>query len=124
MASKRVNQINALLQQKLGELFLVEMNFPAGALVSITRVETTGDIRHCAVFLSVLPEKFEDGVLSLLNKRLPFLHHELMKALTLSRIPTLHFRLDKREKSASSIEALLDKVKAELPPEETITEAK
>lgn len=117
MPSKRVNQLNSLLQQKLGELFLTEMQFPDGAVVTITRVETTGDIRHCAVFLSVLPEKFEAGILSLLNKRLPFLHHELMKALTLSRIPTLHFRMDIREKSASNIEALLDKVKAELPPE-------
>lgn len=117
MPSKRVNQLNALLQQKLGEIFLIEMNFPAGTVVTITRVETTGDIRHCVVFLSVLPEKFEAGVLTLLNKRLPFLHHELMKSLTLSRIPTLHFRMDTREKSASNIEALLDKVKAELPPE-------
>ncbi len=117
MPSKRVNQLNALLQQRLGEMLLTEFDFPLGAVVTITRVETTGDIRHCVVFLSVLPEKFEGGVVSLLNKRLPFLHHELMKALTLSRIPTLHFRLDKREKSAHSIEALLDKVKAETPPE-------
>lgn len=118
MPSKRVNQINALLQQKLGELLLTEMTFPKPALVSITRVETTGDIRHCAVFLSVLPDTFEAGVLSLLNKRLPFLHHELMKALTLSRIPTLHFRIETRGKASGDIEALLDKVKAELPPEE------
>jgi len=97
---------------------LTEFNFPKGSVVTITRVETTGDIRHCAVFLSVLPENFEAGVLSLLNKRLPFMHHELMKALTLSRIPTLHFRIEPRGKASGNIEALLDKVKAELPPEE------
>ncbi|MEK7518728.1 MAG: ribosome-binding factor A [Patescibacteria group bacterium] len=117
MPSKRVNQLNALLQQKLGELLLTEFTFPKGALVSITRVETTGDIRHCAVFLSVLPDTFEAGVLSLINKRLPFLHHELMKQLTLSRIPTLHFRIEMRGKASGDIEKLLDQVKAEMPPE-------
>jgi ribosome-binding factor A len=41
-----------------------------------------------------------------------------MKALTLSRIPTLHFRIETRGKAAGDIEKLLDQVKAELPPEE------
>jgi len=118
MPSKRVHQLNSLLQQKLGGLFLTDFSFPPGAVVTITRVETTGDIRHAVVFLSVLPDTFEAGVLSLLNKRLPFLHHELMKALTLSRIPTLHFRIETRGKAAGDIEALLDKVKKELPPED------
>lgn len=117
MPSKRVLQLNALLQQKLGELFLTEINFATGALVSITRVETTGDIRHANVFLSVMPDTYENGVLALLEKRLPFIQHELMKRLTLARIPTLHFRMDKREQSAAHIEALLDKVRKELPPE-------
>jgi ribosome-binding factor A len=120
MPSKRVLQLNALLQQKLGELFLTEMNFAAGTLVSITRVETTGDIRHANVFLSVMPNTYEDGVVSLLTKRQPFIQHELMKTLTLARIPTLHFRMDKREQQAASIEALLDKVKKDLPPETEI----
>lgn len=118
MPSKRVQQLNSLLQQKLGEIFLTEFQFPENAVVTITRVETTGDIRHCVVFLSVLPETYEGGTVSILNKRLPFLHHELMKRLTLSRIPTLHFRIETRGKAAGDIEALLDKVKAEMPPEE------
>ncbi|MEK7570138.1 MAG: ribosome-binding factor A [Patescibacteria group bacterium] len=119
MPSKRVHQLNALLQQKLGALFLMELSFAPGAMVSITRVETNGEIRHAVVFLSVLPEKFEKGVISLLNKRLPFIHHELMKQLTLSRIPTLHFRIETRGKAVTDIEKLLDKVKAEMPPEES-----
>lgn len=119
MPSKRVHQLNALLQQKLGQLFLMEIQFPEKSVVTITRVETTGDIRHCAVFLSVLPEKYENGAISILNKRLPFIHHELMKALTLSRIPTLHFRIETRGKAVTDIEKLLDKVKAEMPPEES-----
>ncbi|MFA6042403.1 MAG: 30S ribosome-binding factor RbfA [Patescibacteria group bacterium] len=120
MPSKRVNQLNALLQQKLGELFLTEINFAAGTLVSITRVETTGDIRHCSVFLSVMPEEYGNGVLNLLQKRLPFLQHELMKRLTLARIPSLHFRLDIRGQNAAHMEALLDEVKKTLPPEEEV----
>lgn len=97
----------------------MEMQFPENAVVTITRVETTGDIRHCVVFLSVLPETYEGGVVSILNKRLPFLHHELMKQLTLSRIPTLHFRIETRGKNVGGIEDLLDRVKAELPPEDS-----
>ncbi|RJO59773.1 30S ribosome-binding factor RbfA [Candidatus Parcubacteria bacterium] len=115
MSSKRINQINSLLHQKLGEIFLSEFNFPAGALVSITRAETTGDLRHAKIYLSVIPDKFSGGVLALINKRLPFLHHELMKQLVLQRIPTLHFVIDEREKKALKIEALLDRVKREEP---------
>jgi len=113
MPSKRINQLNSLLQQKLGEIFLTEFNFPPPALVSIIRVETTGDIRHAKVFLSVIPDEYGAGALALIKKRLPFLQHELMKTLVLQRIPTLHFVIDLREKKAQKIEALLDKVRRE-----------
>lgn len=113
MSLKRINQLNSLLQQKLGEIFLTEFTFAPGALTSITRVETTGDIRHAKVFLSVIPDEYADGVLALIKKRLPFLQHELMKTLVLQRIPTLHFVIDIRERKVQKIEALLNKVKRE-----------
>ena len=53
--SKRIEQINALLQQIIAEILIENIEFEPGVLATITRVDTAADLGHAKIFVSVLP---------------------------------------------------------------------
>ena len=53
--SHRIEQINALLQQIIAEIFIENIEFEPGVLATITRVDTAADLGHAKIFVSVLP---------------------------------------------------------------------
>ena len=74
---------------------------PAGALrpdprrqVSITRVDTTSDLRYARVYISVLDKDQEKDVLKGLKSAGGFLRRELGRALQLRYTPELQFIAD------------------------------
>ena len=66
-----------------------------GDLLSITRVDTTGDLRYCKVYLSVLGELNEKEFKKGLKSAAPWLRHELGQSVDLRDTPELIFELDK-----------------------------
>lgn len=87
-----------------------------GDLVSITRVETTGDLRYCKVYLSVLGELNEKEFRKGLKSAGPWLRHELGQALSLRYTPELVFELDRSIEHGAHINALIEKL--DIPGEE------
>ena len=53
--SHRINQVNELIKQELNDLLVSELEFTKGCLVTITAVETSKDLRHAKIWVSVLP---------------------------------------------------------------------
>ena len=60
-------------------------------MVSITRVDTTGDLRYARVYISVLDKAQEKEVLKGLKSAAGFLRRELGHALQLRYTPELQF---------------------------------
>ena len=60
-------------------------------MVSITRVDTTGDLRYARVYISVLDKRQEKDVLKGLKAASGFLRRELGRALQLRYTPELQF---------------------------------
>ena len=57
MASNRINRINEEIQKSLaGKLRTVKDPRVSGTMISITRVETTPDLRYAKVYVSFLEE--------------------------------------------------------------------
>lgn len=63
-------------------------------MVSITRVDTTGDLRYARVYISVLDKSQEKDVLQGLKSAAGFLRRELGHALQLRYTPQLQFVAD------------------------------
>ncbi len=87
-------QIDELLRKELGDIFLREVDFPKGCLVTITKVRTSKDIKEAEVFVSVLPGAFIGKVLSLLRKRSKHFVYLLKKKLSIKHVPDLNFVFD------------------------------
>lgn len=95
MAGYRLDRTNDDIRIVLSEL-LRSIKDPRvnQGLMSITRTETTGDLRYCKVFLSVYGETNEKELKKGLKSASGWLRRELGSKLSLRYTPELIFELD------------------------------
>src|SRR5438876_10119376 len=111
-STRRVERINELLRDELSELIGRELKDPRLAgLVSITEVETTNDLRHAKVFVSVFGSDDErESSLVALRNAAGFLRREVAQRITMRHMPELDFRLDSSLEHGDHILRLLRQV--------------
>ncbi len=95
MASNRIGRINEEIQKELAAL-LRELKDPRvqATMVSITRVETTPDLRYCKVCVSFLDESKAAEALKGLKSASGWLRRELGSRLQLRHTPELQWEQD------------------------------
>ena len=95
MASNRIGRINEEIQKELASL-LRNLKDPrvAGTMISITKVETTPDLRYAKVYASFLEETKAADALKGLKSASGYLRRELGSALNLRYTPELQWALD------------------------------
>ena len=96
MASNRISRINEEIQRELSEQFrrLKDPRVSQTGMVSITRVDTTGDLRCARIYISALDKSQEKEVLKGLKSAAGFLRRELGRSLQLRYTPELQFVAD------------------------------
>ena len=96
MASNRISRINEEIQRELSEQFrrLKDPRVSQTGMVSITRVDTTGDLRCARIYVSALDKSQEKEVLKGLKSAAGFLRRELGRSLQLRYTPELQFVAD------------------------------
>lgn len=95
MASNRIGRINEELQRELSSLIRT-LKDPRvqQSMVSITKVEATGDLRYAKVYISVLDKGKSKETLKGLKSAGGFLRREIGSRLQLRYTPELVFELD------------------------------
>ena len=124
MASNRIGRINEEIQRELADQ-LRRLKDPrvSSGMVSIIRVDTTGDLRYARVDVSALDKSREKEVLKGLKSASGFLRRELGRALQLRYTPELQFIADDSiQHGAHILEVLRDpsKVKPVNPDNDTV----
>lgn len=124
MPSNRIGRINEEIQRELADQ-LRRLKDPrvSSGMVSIIRVDTTGDLRYARVYVSALDKSREKEVLKGLKSASGFLRRELGRALQLRYTPELQFIADDSiQHGAHILEVLRDpsKVKPVNPDNDTI----
>lgn len=96
MASNRIGRINEEIQRELASQIrgLKDPRVSGVGMVSVTRVNTTPDLRYAQVFISVLDKDQEKDALKGLKSAAGFLRRELGAALRLRYTPELQFVAD------------------------------
>lgn len=117
MASNRISRINEEIQRELSEQFrrLKDPRVSQTGMVSITRVDTTSDLRYARVYVSVLDKNQEKDVLKGLKSAAGFLRRELGRTLQLRYTPELQFIGDDSIQHGAHILELLRQVERETP---------
>jgi ribosome-binding factor A len=116
--SQRTERVDELLRQEIGALLAKEVADPRIGFATITDVETSPDLRHAKVWVSVIGQKGDrDGTLRALDNAMPFIRHELGRRLRIKRIPELHVQLDDSAERGTRVLHLLDELERGVDPD-------
>ena len=112
---RRTERINSIIQQEISELLREQINDPRlTALISITKVSTSPDLRHAKVFVSALGDKVnKDEILQGFTAASGFLRRQLANSLELKHTPELSFHLDDSIERGAEVLKLIDQVASE-----------
>ena len=115
--SQRTERVDELLRQEIGSIVSREIADPRVGFATITSVETTPDLRHAKVWVSVIGQPAErEATLAALRRAMPFVRHELGTRLRIKRIPDLHVHLDDTaERGTRVLQLLRDLEAGEVP---------
>lgn len=116
MPSRRIERINHLLRQEIADLLRREVKDQtlSTALISITDVDTSPDLRSAKVYFSVYGD--EDVIKEAqthLQRASGFLHYNLKERLDLRYTPHLEFVLDRSLARADRIMRLMRTIEEE-----------
>ena len=113
MASNRIGRINEEIQRELAELIRSLKDPRVQTMVSITRVDTTPDLRYSKICVSVLEDARAKEAVRGLKSAGGWLRRELGSRLQLRYTPELVFELDDSLKYGAHMFDLLSKLEAE-----------
>ena len=111
----KIDRVNSEIRKVLSELINGELKDPRVAecdMLSIMDVVTTGDLKYCTVYVSVMGGD-PDAVIEGLNAAKGFLRNELFARLKVRAVPELTFRLDKSVDYGFKIDKILEQLKKE-----------
>lgn len=109
--SFRISKINELIRQQVSEIISRELSLKPGIFLTVSKVDTSKDLRYTRIFISVFPEKETGYALETLKKETYFLQGKLNKKLFIKIVPRIEFVLDTTEIRADEVEKLLKDVK-------------
>ena len=117
--SRRTERLNSLIRRDLSDLIRNEVKDPRVAgVVSVTMVDTSADVQHAKVYVSVfgtLREKEE--AIAGLDDASGFIRRQLRGRLETRNVPTLRFILDDTLDEGNEMLRLLDSLADQIPPE-------
>ncbi|PWM38379.1 MAG: 30S ribosome-binding factor RbfA [Clostridiales bacterium] len=93
MATHRIERINEEIRKELARILPTVKDPRVPKLISVTAVETTGDLKECKVFVSAL-EGSEEDMLRGLKSSGSYIRGALSRGLRLRYTPELSFHAD------------------------------
>ena len=106
--NQRISKVNKLIRQEVGKIILIETDFPRDIILTITKVETSTDLRYADVFVSVLPIDKEAEIMELLKEEIYFIQQKLNKKLYMKPLPRIRFVIDKSGEDVERINKLIN----------------
>ena len=107
---KRIQQVNQLIQKELSRILVRESDFLESTLVTITRVETSADLRQAKIYISVVPETQISLVMSVLNRLIYDFQQKLNRRLKMRPVPRIKFVKERQTQSAARVEQLIREI--------------
>jgi ribosome-binding factor A len=109
MTSDRMRRVNEAVREVLSAAITSELKDPRVGFVTVTAVETSPDLRHARVFVSVLGNPGERRrTLKALDNAHGFLQRKVGAELRIKNTPQLQFVYDDTPERGMRITELLD----------------
>lgn len=111
--SRRTDRINEQLRKEISTLLTRQIKDPRlNAVISITRVVSTGDLRSARVYISVIGnQETRQEALKGIRSAASYLRRELRDRINMKHTPFLSYELDESLNEADQLLRLMNKVK-------------
>lgn len=115
MKKNRLARVNSLLKEVIFEVIQKEVRNPnVSTFVSVTQVDTSADLHHAKVFISLICSEEEKAkVLAALNSAAGFIAVHAAKKVQLRYFPELIFKLDTSIEEHMKIQKILGDLEKE-----------
>ncbi|HEY3522451.1 MAG TPA: 30S ribosome-binding factor RbfA [Candidatus Limnocylindrales bacterium] len=123
--SQRTQRIDELLRQEITAILAKEIADPDLGFATVTDVETSPDLRHARVWVSVIGQQTERrATVRALERAMVYVRRELGTRLRLKRIPELQVRLDdSAERGTRVLQLLADLEEGRTPDDDSVGES-
>jgi ribosome-binding factor A len=110
---QRSDRVAAAVREEIANFLAEGVKDPrVTALVTVTGVEMTRDLRHAKVFVSIMGEESQRAsTIEGLQSVQGFLRSRLARSLSLRVAPDVHFVMDESVARAARIETLLNQIR-------------
>lgn len=110
MGDGRMRRVDEAVRAVLSDAIATDLSDPRVGFVTVTAVQTSPDLRHARVYVSILGDEHErEQTLAALQAAHGFLQGRLASQLTLKHTPLLRFRFDPSVQRGMRITQLLDR---------------
>ncbi len=115
MKKNRLMRINSLLKEVIFDVIQKQVRNPhVNLFVSVTRVDTSADLYHAKVYISMIGTLAEkEKVLTALESAAGFIAVQASKQVEMRHFPSLSFRLDMAADEHFKIEQILSNIEKE-----------
>ncbi|MGD9901421.1 MAG: 30S ribosome-binding factor RbfA [Spirochaetales bacterium] len=112
MSAIRMSRINSAIQSAIIDIIKNNLIDPKldGAIVSVTKVDTSNDLSHCNVYISIMTNKSAEEAFNAIRNSLPYIRKQTASRVSLRIMPQLHFILDDSIEYSAKIESLIEKI--------------
>lgn len=107
--SLRTTRVASLIQNLLGPI-ITEVVLETNALVTVSKVEVTRDMRHAKAWLSILGGN-DEQVLALLQKHAYEIQGDINRQMSMKIVPRIQFSLDTSPRFAQHISDIITHIR-------------
>jgi ribosome-binding factor A len=107
--SDRIRQVNDHLRTTIGTIISQEIEVPLGCFVTISRVETSRDLKRARVFVTIIPDAEAESTLTFLRRKGVEIQGFLGRKIHMKFTPKLQFVLDEQLAKAQVVYDLIDR---------------
>lgn len=109
--SLRMEKINSEIQKHITQIVREQIDDPVMDVFSITRVDTTNDLRECKVYFSLLDDTKYPQAKHVLDTMSKFIRMHLGKRVQLKFLPDLRFIVDDSIRYSVDIYKKIEEIK-------------
>jgi ribosome-binding factor A len=115
---RRPEKVAEQVREEIAQIVGYELDDPRVAMVTVTDVRMSDNLREARIFVTVAGTEDEALVaLKALRKAAPYVRRQLAFNLSLRHAPDIHFIRDTVEEKAARVDELLREIVPTLPPD-------
>ena len=115
---RRPEKVAEQVREEIAQIVGYELDDPRVAMVTVTDVRMSDNLREARVFVTVSGTDDEAlAALKALRKAAPYVRRQLAFELNLRHAPDIHFIRDTVEEKAARVDELLREIVPTLPPD-------